>query len=364
MGSLSRPRCARGQSCYHVRELRSPQPPTVAQAGAICIKCRAAGYMPEDTPLAQSEAQCSSCRRSVGILEEERGDRLCQQCRAVFRAARVLIRKGIEDESVIMPTLAFAARVAEGVAADFVDVFSQRYSAAGVTCVEQKPVEGIVLLRQKPATVGVERYEGSMLPKRICIRVFLRSAKPERVTELYKKTLLEEEIPADGFSPGRLSWRPERLHLAVIVDTGDDLSSAAAAVLANSAQEWRPSFPPPELFEKLYAALLGAVYRDKSWGVAYALGGSQSGPGRSGRKALLACVAAYVCDHRNPARPFPTELRARTARLLSRHVLAPCGEAELPEGSCDKRDNLLKIVPEVSQDVWRTELLFDEAYCQ
>jgi hypothetical protein len=119
----------------------------------ICQYFARAGFTPEDVPIeaAPSEADCSSCLRHVGLLEEERGDPLCQQCRAAFHAARVLIRKGIEDEFVIMPTLAFAE---------------------GVRFVEQKPVEGVLLLRQEPATVEVERYEGSMLPKRICIRVF------------------------------------------------------------------------------------------------------------------------------------------------------------------------------------------------
>ena len=157
-----------------------------------------------------------------------------------------------------------------------------------------------VLLRQEPATVEVERYEGSMLPKRICIRVFLRSAKPERIAELYKETLLEEEIPADGSSPGRLGWVPEGLSLAVIIDTGDDLPPDAVTVLANAPQEQRPSFPLPELVEKLYRPLLGAVHKNKTWGFAYALGGSQSSPGRSGRKALLASVAAYASDHPDP----------------------------------------------------------------
>ena len=152
--------------------------------------------------------------------------------------------------------------------------------------------------------------------------------------------------------------------LGLTVDTGDALPPGAAAVLANAPQEQRPSFPLPDLVEKLYTALLGAVYAEKSWGFAYALGGSQSGSSRSGRKALLACVAAYACDHPDPKRGVPSKRRARTARLLNRHVLTPCGEAELPVGSCDKRDNLLKIVPEVSQDLLRTDLLFNEAYCQ
>lgn len=43
MGSLPKPRCARGQNCYHVRKLRSEKPPTVIQEGGLCDKCRETG---------------------------------------------------------------------------------------------------------------------------------------------------------------------------------------------------------------------------------------------------------------------------------------------------------------------------------
>lgn len=39
MGSVPKPRCARGQNCYHVRKLRSEQPPTVTHEGNLCEKC-------------------------------------------------------------------------------------------------------------------------------------------------------------------------------------------------------------------------------------------------------------------------------------------------------------------------------------
>ena len=40
MGSVPKPRCARGQSCYHVLKLRSEKPSTVAHEGGLCEKCQ------------------------------------------------------------------------------------------------------------------------------------------------------------------------------------------------------------------------------------------------------------------------------------------------------------------------------------
>lgn len=40
MGSLSKPRCARGRSCYHVLRLHSEEPPTVGREGELCGKCQ------------------------------------------------------------------------------------------------------------------------------------------------------------------------------------------------------------------------------------------------------------------------------------------------------------------------------------
>jgi Homeodomain-like domain len=40
MGSVSKPRCARGSNCYHVRKFGVEKPPTVAHEGDLCEKCQ------------------------------------------------------------------------------------------------------------------------------------------------------------------------------------------------------------------------------------------------------------------------------------------------------------------------------------
>jgi len=51
MNSASKPRCARGTSCYHVRKLRSEKPAAVAHKGDFCEKCREelGGHGPSST---------------------------------------------------------------------------------------------------------------------------------------------------------------------------------------------------------------------------------------------------------------------------------------------------------------------------
>ena len=260
-----------GERCTQFRFLGEPAKRRSTSESVLCESCLRSGRKPEDAAATQIQKEdhgvsvlaCGACCRPLGEryhvlvrgqdhtvvrgLIEERGDLLCRRCRAVFRAARVLISESNEEEAVIVPTLAFAALVAEGVPVGFIDIFSRHRSAAGLTFVKQGPVDGVLLLRQEPAIVEVQRYKGSTLPKRIRIRAFLRSAKPEIVAKLYKQTLCEQGIPTDKSISGRLEWAFEAAHLFITIDSSDELHPIAAAHLANAPQEQRPSFPPPNL---------------------------------------------------------------------------------------------------------------------
>jgi hypothetical protein len=56
MCSVAKPRCARGQGCYHVRELRSELPPTVAHESNLCEKCLKADEQGADALKKQDSA--------------------------------------------------------------------------------------------------------------------------------------------------------------------------------------------------------------------------------------------------------------------------------------------------------------------
>ena len=56
MSSVSKPRCARGTNCYHVRNLRSEKPTTVAHEGDLCEKCQQADEQGADALKKQDSA--------------------------------------------------------------------------------------------------------------------------------------------------------------------------------------------------------------------------------------------------------------------------------------------------------------------
>jgi len=84
MKSAAKPRCARGQGCYHVRKLRSEKPSPVSREGDLCEKCSNEAAAGVEAPLKHAE---------------------------LFRFARLLFNAEIEDEDQIIPTLVFAANL-------------------------------------------------------------------------------------------------------------------------------------------------------------------------------------------------------------------------------------------------------------
>src|ERR671912_185304 len=88
MGSVAKPRCARGQNCSHIRDFpHIDKPPTVAHEGALCDRCQRAEH--DGTAISEPEHQ------------------------ELLRAARALLDNGIENEDEIIPTLVLAANVGQ-----------------------------------------------------------------------------------------------------------------------------------------------------------------------------------------------------------------------------------------------------------
>ena len=86
MGSVSKPRCARGQNCYHVREFHHiDKPPTVLREGDLCDRCRV--------------AEAAAEREPVPVPREHE---------ELLRAARALLYNGFKAPQDIIPTVVFA----------------------------------------------------------------------------------------------------------------------------------------------------------------------------------------------------------------------------------------------------------------
>ena len=180
--------CVMGERCTQAPFLDGkPNKLRKTSKSSLCDRCLQEGYHPEDAPIS-SDAEsaspevelCSACRRHASEVINEAGDGLCERCRAIFWAARVLFKKCITDEREIVPTLAFAAQagapwtlVNEELPENLAEVFAEAYTGLELVRV----VDGVPVLRQEPAVVEVERYVGTELPRRIWIRKFSRSSK-------------------------------------------------------------------------------------------------------------------------------------------------------------------------------------------
>jgi hypothetical protein len=277
MGSVIEARsCAMGERCK-LYDAASGKAQKLGRyhKGTICDQCRAAGYHPEDVPVKPNPRlesdeldTCTACRRLATELIDEAGDRLCVRCRAVFRAARALFKEGVTDEREIVPTLAFAAhagarwalvneKLPEYFREVWPEVFAQTYKGFKLTRV----VDSVPMLRQELAVVEVERYADTELPRRIYIRAFSRSAKPEFIATLYEQTLLEEHIPYDRCK--RISFPSTEVadaHLIIAVGPDREVTPEKANVLSENPWMRRPSFPPPSLVRDYYKVILGSVY--------------------------------------------------------------------------------------------------------
>jgi hypothetical protein len=60
------------------------------------------------TPAAHREAVCSGCLKPSNKLTASSGDQLCEECKAVFFTAAVLLNEDITAEDTLIPTLIFA----------------------------------------------------------------------------------------------------------------------------------------------------------------------------------------------------------------------------------------------------------------
>lgn len=416
MGSVSKPRCARGQNCSHVREFPHIDiPPTVPYEGDLCGRCSQAGYTPEDVELtggtegttdslAGASELCSQCRESPATsqmtLVFENGEiektPLCEGCqkrlleqvqelnylsywpptreeprplpevafKELFGAARTLFRRGIAQEELIIPTLAFANRASAlpelktlrdqfsevGNSDTLRDQFSTDFYQRFRGLLPVSASDELLILRRVPMFLNAARYSETTVVKEVVIDVFMRSVKPEEVAERYERWLVGEGLAYDKSSQGTFGWEFSDAYLAMTIGPGKELNEDQVARMSLVGR--RLVFPPPQLVAELYSSLKGSVSSRKFRGIAYALDGRQSGPVASPDNLIPACVAWYL---REPGR---IRDKHRLALLLNQHLLAPCGKREVGVTS----DNALwKNIDKVADSIKRVELALQKS---
>ncbi len=174
MGSVSKPRCARGINCYHVLKLGSEAPPSVSREGELCRKCLQQEPSLEEMPPGQEE---------------------------LFRAARALLDNNFNAPQDIIPTVVFAEvsagnrhleELKESLAAN--DLMSergrllrQRFAQAFEFHSIWDFTDGALIVRQNPVHIGAPspptspcllRSSSCSLPPSLLGRRSVRSPPP------------------------------------------------------------------------------------------------------------------------------------------------------------------------------------------
>jgi hypothetical protein len=365
--SVSKPRCARGQNCSHVRDFPHIDiPPSVPHEGDLCSRCIRAGYTSKDVTAPRSKPQklkkrCPSCRRELGDPTQCEGvvepgykhDEvlLCVRCisgarsRAdlgyqlpteedsalpkgfdeLFKAGRVLLEKDA-PENQVTPTLALANHLCHGARrlakekerlvglwedeqswAGEADSFSRRYGGL-------RPVEvaqGVLILEREPVSIAIAYSLAHGNPVGVVVSVYphqTKPAEPDEVASRYSKTLSDAGISCDdqrGVNPN-VGFDNDRLVL--------DFSPRTVAERVEEPQPgWRDraSFTHPRLVRRLYAGLREEFAQD--------LATRERGKPTEAKNLVPACVAFLLREYGIPP-------RKEIHRLLNKHELWPAGK--------------------------------------
>jgi hypothetical protein len=163
-------------------------------------------------------------------------------------------------------------------------------------------------------------------------------ADPDEVSELYRCSLGQKNLPNSKDSRGSVSWQYEDAHLVVDVGAREEIHSTRLEQFAEYPQRARFSFPMPNVVAALCKALLGLPRtqgRDGSQEMfASGLGKhDRTSKSKEPHTTIPACVAWYVGE-RDKNRE-PKEKRPQVAKMLNRHLFNNHALVDTPWSSGD-----------------------------
>ena len=259
------------------------------------------------------ERECDGCRLPYLDFQTDfvthSGDRLCRWCRAVFWAATVLFEQGIEQEDVLIPTLAFA-KFAAGVpeygdlartgdarqGQTRMDLAKILLAAGMISPLEMQrgylgwnfigAVDGVPLIQVLPYVVFADMHAGTQVLKQIRIQILSKFAEPKSVRESYEKVLVEQDVRWDDSASGCISHNFVGGYLDIRIRPTDQLIYKEVALdrefierykdffLRKAYPESYPSehpddhpypYPSPRYIEASYAGLRGRSVAGNRW---------------------------------------------------------------------------------------------------
>jgi hypothetical protein len=194
----------------------------------------------------------------------------------------------------------------------------QRYSALEFV----KVVNGVPVLRMKPAFAEVMRNEGSRLAKSVRIRVLSRFAEPHTMAQLYWNLCEREGLPRHQTSPGSLSWDVDRMHLVVDVGPREEIHPTRLHQYTDYPRFRRFAFPLDTVVEALLLALLGQG-QGKNLMFAALLSDLGRKSLMSLEKAVIACVLWDIHGERSERGHTKIQRSDEVAEIINQLLLEP-----------------------------------------
>jgi hypothetical protein len=254
---------------------------------------------------------------------------------ALFRAARVLLREGIDQEDQIIPTLVFARLACKDGsyvgASPFYPKLSEdaggweRWVDKWVSLYRSlrpvRIVDEVLILERLPISIGIN-YEAHRehpedeRPKMIWLAAYphRQPAKPEHVASLYEKTLKDAGVPYGEPHAGRMGFDLSESQLLITIERWlhSRFEPNPEGSSGFTLRTYATPFPTPQIVQKFYQMLLGKPSGEEFY---KHLATRTRGGAPNMDNLILACVAFYL---RNSGR---IQHRKEIHRLLNEHVL-------------------------------------------
>jgi len=335
--------CSRGPACTQYAALGEPAKLSKGNTNGICFACQKADREARDS--------------AMSVPPEH------QQ---LLHVANVLVKQDVQDENVILSTLAFAALSQDDSAlAEIKDSFVEtqgdprqreslelKFSNTFEEFWPERCVDGVLLVRRHLFRLFIDYHPEASVVKRIQAYITDRSVKASDVAERYGKALESNGVDHARSATGEIAWKAyrkatlteeEALQAEEALEAGEDPEPEDAPeaqairiavrpespdidfeseLLVRLPHEQLP-FPPPQLMESVCRTLLGSSFGSR------ALRG-RSGRGESpvGRTLISSCVAWYLAD-RAPSSDADSK-RELTRLLESEKILKVDSERKSP----------------------------------
>ena len=303
-----------------------------------------------------------------------------ERYRALFRAAHVVRRAGIEDENKIIPTLAFAARSFE---LTDLNIMRDRLAEAEAGSEEWRDLKGTVrrafdtfevlrvqdgvpIFYSRPFKVRAHVFQETGVVEKVVVEVYRRSAKGEEIGERYDAMLSKHGVSYES-RQGGFGWHASTGRLQVVFHrlAPKSLDPLLEGRVEVNAEKNDLPLPHPGIVADLCEALIGTVSRKgKGSGFASVLGGRDRGRPFDPDYLIPAVVAWYVGGRGNVTRQH--DLKPKVAKILRDNLdddlLSPRGKRLFHDEGWDSGEYIWRFVKRISQPILRVDHELREGY--